>query len=318
MSDKPLANSIALVAGSARGAGRGIAAMLGAAGATVYCTARSTRDQLTSASRPETIDDTAELVTKSGGRGIAVRVDHTDEEQVGELFEQIRRGHGRLDVLVNNTNADALFEYTPFWKMSLEKGRRIVETAIHAHIVNAHFAVPLMLDAGRGLIVEMTDGDGIYYRGHLYYDLTKINAIRLAMAFAFELRKKNVASVAVTPGFVRSEAVLDHLGVREENWRDGIDKRPEFSASETPFFVGRGVAALAADPAVMKKSGRIFNSHELAMEYGHTDIDGRLPDVWDHFRQNMPQFHFRKLDDAFYSYVDTNVDALQDEMARTT
>ena len=300
-------DKVVVVAGSARGAGRGIAAMLGRAGATVYCTARSAR-------APE---ETAELVTKNGGKGIAVAVDHTKEREVEALFDRVRREQGRLDVLINNTNADALYEWKPFWQMSLEKGRTIVETAIHAHIANAHFAVPLMLERGSGLIVEITDGDGVYYRGHLYYDLTKNNAIRLAIAFSYELRKKNIAAMAITPGFLRSEAVLENLGVREENWRDGIAKRPEFAESETPFFIGKGIAAIAADPNVMKKSGRVFNSHELAVEYGFRDVDGRLPDVWGYFRKHMPQFAFRKVDDTYFSYVDINFDAFQQELGNT-
>lgn len=313
---RPLEGNVALVAGSARGAGRGIATMLGAAGATVYCTARSSGGSLTDPKRPETIEETASLVTEHGGRGIAIRVDHTRESEVEALIDRIRREQGRLDVLVNNTNADALYEWKPFWEMSLEKGRTIVETAIHAHIVNAHFAVPLMLESGGGAIFELTDGDGFNYRGHLYYDLTKTTAIRLAIAFSYELRKRNIASMAVTPGFLRSEAVLDSLGVREENWRDAIPGRPEFAESETPYFVGRGIAAVAADPEVMKKSGRVFNSVELARQYGHTDVDGRLPDVWGYFAQHMPQFSSRKIDETFYSYVHVDIDAWEEELGK--
>ncbi|HUP47462.1 MAG TPA: SDR family oxidoreductase [Thermoanaerobaculia bacterium] len=315
MSNPPLTGKVAVVAGSARGAGRGIAAMLGAAGATVYCTARSIEGHLSDPKRPETIDETAALVTANGGEGIAVRIDHTIESEVERLFDRVRREQGRLDIMINNVNADALYEWKPFWKMSLEKGRKIVETAIHAHIVNAHFAVPLMRKAKKGLIVEITDGDGLYYRGHLYYDLTKTNAIRLATAFAYELRKQNIAAVAVTPGFLRSEAVLDVLHVREENWRDAVPERPEFEESETPFFAGRAIAALAADPQVMKKSGRVFNSHELAAEYGLTDVDGRRPNVWRFIAEKMPQFRYKKLDDVFYTYVDIDLEAYQKELA---
>ena len=296
---KPLDGKIAVVAGSARGAGRGIACMLGAAGATVYCTARSTRGHLTDPKRPETIDETAEMVTAQGGRGIALAVDHTVPEQVEKLFDRVKREHKRLDILINNINADALYEWKPFFKISLEKGLIILKSAIWSHIVNAHFAVPLMKG---GLIVEITDGDGFYYRGNIYYDLTKTNAIRLAMAMAYELRKQKIAAVAVTPGFIRSEAVLDSLGVTEANWRDAIGKRPEFVESETPFLVGRGIAALAADPKLMKKSGRVFNSLELAREYGLTDVDGRLPDIWSYL--NKSKFRFKKIDSGFYSYFD--------------
>ena len=290
--------------------------MLGAAGATVYCTARSSRDAKPSKTRPETIEETAALVNANGGKGIAIRVDHTNEDEVKALVGRIKRDEGRLDILINNTNADALYEWKPFWQMSLDRGRKILETAIHSHIVNAHFAVPLMIESGGGLIVETTDGEGFNYRGHLYYDLTKTNAIRLAMAFAMELRKKNIAAVAITPGFIRSEVVLESLKVKEENWRDAIPGRPEFAESETPFFIGRGIAALAADPNIMQKSGRVFSSIELAREYGHTDVDERMPDVWGFFRQHMPQFASKKIDETFYSYVHMDLAAFQDELGK--
>lgn len=312
----PLKGKVAVVAGSARGAGRGIACMLGAAGATVYCTARSSREQLVDPKRNQTIDDTAEMVTARGGKGIAVRVDHTDAAQVERLFERVASEQQRLDLLVNNLNADTLFKFKPFWTQSLDDGLTILETAIHAHIVNVHFAVPLMLRHKRGLIIEITDGDSFSYRGNLYYDLTKTNAIRLAMIFAQELRKKGIASVAVTPGFLRSEAVLEALKVKEENWRDAIPSRPEFSESETPYFVGHAIASLAGDPKVLQKSGRVFNATELAREYGFTDIDGRTPDVWSYIRREMPQFAMKKIDEAFYDYFGLNNDALAEELEK--
>ena len=220
--------------------------MLGEAGATVYCTARSTRGNLVTKKRPETIDETAELVTARGGVGIAVRVDHTKPNEVEKLFDRIKREQGRLDILVNNVNGDALYQWKRAWDISLDVGLEILKAAIYSHIVNVHYAVPLMLENKKGLIVEITDGDGFYYRGNLYYDLTKTTAIRLAMDFATELRKKNVACLAITPGFLRSEAVLETLHVQESNWRDAIKRRPEFAESETPNYVGRAIAALVS------------------------------------------------------------------------
>ena len=308
---KTLHGKVAVVAGSARGAGRGIACMLGAAGATVYCTARSVRGNLVTKKRPETIDETAEMVTAQGGVGIAVRVDHTRPDEVEALFDRVRREQGRLDVLVNNINGDALHSWKSTWSVPLEEGLEILKAAIFAHIVNVRFAVPLMKS---GLIVEITDGDGFYYRGNLYYDLTKVNAIRLAMDFALELRKKKIACVAVTPGFLRSEAVLETLHVKEENWRDAVKRRPEFGESETPYFVGRAIAALAADPKVMKKSGRVFNSFELAQEYGFTDIDGRMPRIWEWLAKS--KFRYKKLDDDFYKYFDMNYGFLEKEVKK--
>ncbi len=283
---KTLKGRVVVVAGSARGAGRGIACMLGEAGATVYCTARSSA-----------VAETAEMVNARGGTGIAQRVDHTHPREVEQLFDRVKREQGRLDVLVNNVNADVLYQTKRSLDVPLETGLDILKAAIWSHIVNVHYAVPLMK---RGLIVEITDGDGFYYRGLLYYDLTKVNAIRLAMDFAVELKRKRIAAVAITTGFLRSEAVLASLHVKEENWRDAIKRRPEFAESETPYFVGRAIAALAADPKVMKKSGRVFNSLELAREYGFTDIDGRVPDVWTWIASSA--FRYKKIDDAFYAY----------------
>jgi len=311
---KKLKGQVAVVAGSARGAGRGIAAMLGEAGATVYCTSRSTRGNLVTKKRPETIDETADLVKERGGVGIAVRVDHTRPEEVEQLFDRVKREQGRLDILVNNVNGDALYQWKRSWDISLDVGLEILKAAIYSHIVNAHYAVPLMLANKKGLIVEITDGDGFYYRGNLYYDLTKTIAIRLAMDFANELRKKNVACVAITPGFLRSEVVLETLHVKESNWRDAIKLRPEFAESETPYYVGRAIAALAADPKAMKKSGRVFNSAELAREYGFTDVDGRSPKIWEWLAGS--KFHYKKIDDAFYAYFDMDYDSLAKEVKK--
>jgi NAD(P)-dependent dehydrogenase (short-subunit alcohol dehydrogenase family) len=311
---KPLKGKVAVVAGSARGAGRGIACMLGEAGATVYCTARSTRGNLVTKKRPETIDQTAEMVNARGGVGIAVRIDHTVPAEVEQLFDRVKSEQGRLDILINNVNGDAMHFWKRWTSIPLDTGLEILKAAIYSHIVNAFYAVPLMLKNKNGLIVEITDGDGFYYRGNLYYDLTKINAIRLAMDFATELRKKKIACVAITPGFLRSEAVLETLHVTESNWRDAIKKRPEFAESETPYFVGRCIAALAADPNAMKKSGRLFNSFELAQEYDIVDVDGRLPRIWEWI--SSTEFAYKKIDDAFYGYFKMDYDFVEKEVAK--
>jgi NAD(P)-dependent dehydrogenase (short-subunit alcohol dehydrogenase family) len=301
---KPLQGKVAVVAGATRGAGRGIACELGAAGATVYCTGRSVRGALASgADRPETIDETAEMVTASGGTGIAVRVDHTDEAQVRALFERVQAEQGGLDVLVNDVwGGEKLTQFNvPFWELDLERGFKMVRQAVFSHVVTSRHAAPLLMRRGRGLIVEITDGDTFMYRGNLFYDLVKTSIIRLAFAMAYELRRKGVAAVAVTPGFLRSEEMLDLFGVTEANWRDGAQKEPHFIASETPCFVGRAVAALAADPEVGKRSGRVFSSWGLSREYGFTDADGRRPDWGRYYEQTFAK-PLKACDDAFYDY----------------
>ncbi len=282
---KPLLGNVAVVAGATRGAGRGIAVMLGEAGATVYCTGRSVRGDLATKGRPETIDETAEMVTARGGEGIAVRVDHTDEAQVEALFARVEEEQGYLDVLVNDIwGGDELTEWgKPFWKLSQKKGLLMLEGAIHTHIITSRHGVPLMVERGAGLIVEITDGDFLGYRGNLFYDLVKVSVIRLAYAMAHDLSERNVTALAVTPGFLRSEAMLDHFGVTEDNWEDGAKKDPSFAHSETPFFLGRAVAALAADPHVAAKAGGVFASWTLAKEYGFKDVDGRQPDFGAYF-----------------------------------
>ena len=263
--------------------------MLGAAGATVYCTGRSVRGRPATPGRTETLEETAELVTAEGGRGIAVRADHTVEEAVEALFARVRSDSGRLDVLVNDIwGGDPLTEWgTPFWELSTSRGRTLLERAVHTHIVTSRHGTPLMVERGSGLIVEVTDGDTLGYRGNLFYDLAKNAVIRLAYAMAADLRAHRVTALALTPGFLRSEAVLDHFGVTEENWRDAIGKDPYFAESETPAFVGRAVAALAADANVGEKSGRLFSSWELAREYGFTDVDGRQPHWGSFFRSQV-------------------------------
>ncbi len=285
MTKKTLEGTVAVVAGGTRGAGRGIAVELGAAGATVFVTGRSSRGGASPMGRPETIEETAELVTAAGGKGVAVRVDHTVPAEVEALFRRV----GRLDVLVNDIwGGDPLTQWgTPFWQHDLAAGLRMQELAVATHLITSHFAAPLLIARGRGLIVEMTDGDGDGYRGNLFYDLAKASVIRLAKAQAEELRRHGVAAVAVTPGFMRSEAVLDHFGVNEANWRDGVAKDPNFAASETPRYVGRAVAALAADPHVMARTGQTLTSWGLAREYGFTDVDGSRPDWGAWFRDHI-------------------------------
>ena len=280
MPHQPLLNQVAVVAGATRGAGRGIARMLGAAGATVYCTGRSVRGRPATAGRPETIDETAELVTAAGGRGIAVRTDHTVEAEVERLFARVRADEGRLDVLVNDVwGGDALTEWgKPFWELSTPQGLQLLERAVHSHLVTSRHGVPLMVERNAGLVVEVTDGDTLGYRGNLFYDLAKNAVIRLAYAMAADLHAHGVTALALTPGMLRSEAVLDHFGVAEANWRDAIAADPYFAESETPCYVGRAVAALAADPDVGARSGGLFSSWGLAKEYGFTDVDGRRPD----------------------------------------
>ncbi len=319
-----LQGKIALVAGATRGAGRGIAIALGEAGATVYCTGRSSRKHRATPGRPETIDETAELVIAAGGRGIPVRVDHTEPSEVKKLVALIKRRHKRLDILVNDVwGGDALTEFgKTFWTANLDNGLRMLKQAIHSHIITSHYAVPLMLGparrkgtkkSGRPIIFEITDGDAFYYRGNIFYDLVKISVIRLAFAMSRELRKRNIVSVALTPGFLRSEAVLDHFGVNEANWKD-VGKRTnpdknsseqndapsDFLVSESPRYIGRAVVALASDPRAMKKTGRVYSSWALAREYGFTDLDGSQPHWGNYARKKYGDYKI--CDDRFYAY----------------
>jgi len=280
MTQKPLQDRVAVVAGATRGTGRGIARMLGAAGATVYCTGRSVKGRPATPGRSETIEETAEMVTAEGGKGIAVRTDHTVEAEVERLFDRIRNEQNRLDILVNDIwGGDELTQWgSPFWELDTPQGLRLLERAVHTHIITSRLGTPLMIERNSGLIVEVTDGETMGYRGNLFYDLAKNATIRLGYAMACDLRKHDITALTVTPGFLRSEAVLDHFGVTEANWRDAIEKDPYFAESETPCFLGRGVAALAADPGVASKRGELYSSGSLAKEYGFTDVDGRRPD----------------------------------------
>lgn len=276
---RPLQGAVTLVAGATRGAGRGIAVELGAAGATVYVTGRSTRAGRSDMDRPETIEQTAELVDATGGTGIAVACDHSDPGQVAALLARIRHEHDRLDVLVNDVwGGDPLTEWgTPFWQLDLATLQALWDRAVLTHLITSQQAVPLMLEHRSGLIVEVTDGDGSQYRGNLAYDLVKTAVNRLALAQAEELRAHGVTAVAITPGFLRSEAMLDGFEVTEANWRDAAARDPHFLASETPRYVGRAVAALAGDPDVSSRTGQVLTSWDLAEEYGLHDLDGSRP-----------------------------------------
>jgi NAD(P)-dependent dehydrogenase (short-subunit alcohol dehydrogenase family) len=284
--NKPLAGKVALVSGATRGAGRGIAVALGEAGATVYATGRSTRERRSEIDRPETIDETAELVTAAGGEGIAVAVDHLDPAQVAQLVDRIDSEHGRLDVLVNDIwGAEHLFEWNkPVWEHDLDRGLRVLRLAIDTHLITSHHALPLLVREPGGLVVEMTDGTAEYnadhYRISAYYDLAKTSVTRLAFAQAQELRDHGGTAVALTPGWLRSEMMLQIHGVTEANWRDATERSPHFCISESPRFVGRAVAALAADPDKGRWNGESLSSGQLAQVYGFTDLDGTRPDCW--------------------------------------
>jgi NAD(P)-dependent dehydrogenase (short-subunit alcohol dehydrogenase family) len=281
-----LQGKVALVAGATRGAGRGIAVELGATGATVYCTGRTTRTQASELNRSETIEETAELVQRAGGRGIAVQVDHLEPAQVQALVARIEREQDHLDILVNDVwGADFLIEWNvPVWQHSLDNGLRMLRLAIDTHIITSHFAVPLLIKNPGGLVVEMTDGTAEYnnanYRLSLFYDLAKTSVMRMAWAQAKELGPHRCTAVALTPGWLRSEQMLDNYGVSEANWRDAIAKQPHFVITETPRYVGRAVTHLAADPDVGRWSGQSLSSGQLAKVYGFTDLDGSQPEAW--------------------------------------
>ena len=283
----PLDGKVALVAGATRGAGRGTAVALGEAGATVYCTGRSTRERRSEYDRPETIEETAELVDAAGGVGIPVAVDHLEPDEVSKLVERIDAEAGRLEVLVNDIwGGERLFEWdTPLWEHDLEKGLRLLRLAIETHLITSHFALPRLIREPGGLVVEMTDGTREYndtrYRNSAFYDLAKTAVIRLAFAQSRELAPYGGTAVALTPGWMRSEMMLEAYDVTEENWREAAAVNPHFAAiSESPRFVGRAVAALAADPDAHRHNGGSFSSGGLAKEYGFTDVDGSRPDCW--------------------------------------
>ena len=285
--DKPLQGKTALVAGATRGAGRGIAVGLGEAGATVYCTGRSTRGGRSEYDRPETIEETAELVTAAGGRGIAVAVDHLDPDAVAALVARIEAESGRLDVLVNDVwGGERLIDWdAPIWRHDLGDGLRMLELGVKTHLITAHHALGLLSRNPGGLLVEVTDGTAAYNRGNYrvstFYDLAKNAPLRLAFDLARELEPHGCTALALSPGWLRSEMMLEAFGVDESNWRTATAEHGHFAAiSESPRFVGRAVAALAADPHVHARNGGSFSSGELARDYGFTDVDGSAPDCW--------------------------------------
>jgi NAD(P)-dependent dehydrogenase (short-subunit alcohol dehydrogenase family) len=283
--NRALVGKIALVAGATRGAGRGIAVQLGAAGATVYVTGRTTRSERSEMNRPETIEETAALVTEAGGRGIAVRVDHLVPDQVRALVRRIEDEHGALHILVNDIWGATKMEWSKtVWESDLDYGLRTLRLAVDTHAITSHFALPLLIKAPGGLVVEVTDGTVAYnatnYRVSFFYDLAKAANLRMAFALAHELRHYNATAVSLTPGWLRSEAMLDAYGVTEANWHDATKKQPHFAITESPAFVGRAVAALAQDPNVARWNGQSLSSGQLAKIYGFTDLDGSQPDAW--------------------------------------
>jgi len=296
-----LRGRVAVVAGATRGAGRGIAAALGEAGATVVCTGRSSRTGSAQSdyNRAETIEETAELVTELGGTGIAAVVDHLDPDQVRTLAEQIRNDHGHIDVLVNDIWGGELLKggptqwNTPIWELDLDDGLRILRLAIDTHLITSHHLLPLVVDRPGGLLVEVTDGTTAHnasrYRISVYYDLAKVAINRLAFSQGHELAPLGATAVAITPGWLRSEMMLDNFGVSEENWRDSVSPPsendqpsapPDFALSESPRYVGRAVVALASDPERARWNQQSVTSAQLAHEYGFTDLDCSQPDVW--------------------------------------
>ena len=283
---KPLSGKVALVSGASRAAGRGIAVQLGAAGATVYVTGRSTAGKRSEMNRPETIEETAELVDRAGGHGIAVPVDHLVPEQVRDLVDRIDREQGALHILVNDIWgqwSEPEWDKT-VWESNLEDGLRLFRLGVDTHVITSHFALPLLIKSPGGLVVEMTDGTNEYnadnYRVSFFYDVAKGAVSRMAFALAHELDRHEATAVLLSPGWLRSEAMLEGFGVTEETWRDATTRIPHFAISESPSYVGRAVAALAADPDVRRWNGKSTSSGALAQVYGFTDLDGSRPDAW--------------------------------------
>jgi NAD(P)-dependent dehydrogenase (short-subunit alcohol dehydrogenase family) len=287
-----LRGKVAVVAGATRGAGRAIAVELGAAGATVYGTGRTTRTQRSDINRTECIEETAEMVTERGGIGIAVQVDHSQPAQVEAFFARVAAEQdGRLDILVNDIwGGEQLVDWgKPFWQLDLERAFAMIERAIFTHMITSRYGVPLMVARKQGLIIEVTDGDTLNYRGNLPYDFVKTGVMRLALAQAEELTANGldgITALAVTPGFLRSEQMLEHFGVTEATWQDATEQDPYFAGSETPYYLARAIVALATDPQVHAKHGKTLASWTLSEEYHFVDIDGRRPH-WGHFFAEM-------------------------------
>ena len=281
----PLDGKVALVAGASRAAGRGIAVELGAAGATVYCTGRTSGSRRSEMDRPETIEETAALVDSAGGRGIAVRVDHLLPAEVAALVDRVDAEQGALDILVNDIFGATRMEWNAtVWESDLDYGLHLLRLAVDTHAITAHHALPLLIRRPGGLVVEVTDGTAEYnaehYRVSFFYDMAKAANLRMAYALGHELAPHGATAVALTPGWLRSEAMLEGFEVTEETWREATERIPHFAISESPQFVGRAVAALAADPDVARWNQQSLSSGELAQVYGFTDVDGSRPDAW--------------------------------------
>ena len=297
--DKQLEGRVALVAGATRGAGRGIARALGEAGAFVYCTGRSAEGHPKGMDRPETLNETVALIEQAGGRAVAVRVDHTREAEVASLAARVRTESGRLDVLVNSIwGADPMIDWARrFWEIDLAQLHAYLDQTLISHVVTNRHLAPLMIEADAGLIIEVIDGHFAGYRGHILYDLVKASLARLAYGMAMELAERGVTALALSPGFLRSEAVLDHFGVGEANWTDAIAADPYFAESETPQLVGRAAVALATDPDVKRKTGLVHFASDLARDYGFADVDGRVPDFPRMFDAQVKEIASRPLED---------------------
>jgi NAD(P)-dependent dehydrogenase (short-subunit alcohol dehydrogenase family) len=284
-----LNGKVALVAGGTRGAGRGIAVKLGEAGAIVYVTGRTRVNSQSPMGRKETIEETAELVTKVGGIGIPIKVDHTVELEVVGLFEQIQKEQGSLDILVNDIwGGDPLTEWgKPIGEHDLHKGLQMQKQAVQSHIITSHYSIPLFKHNNGGIIIEITDGMDYKPRGSFYYSLAKVSTIHMAQAMAQDLKEFNITSIAISPGFLRSEAMLEQFGVTEENWKDATKIDPHFIASETPYYIGAAIRCLVTDPNREEKTGKVFSTWDLSEEYGFKDVDGSQPHWGNYFKNNV-------------------------------